>query len=175
MKTVGPKYEATKTLDLAEIAKLVRADIKEAVRQRALPPAKYTVRIERYSMGQSVNVSVSNVEKPGFVLANEHRVRWDLENPYAGLCGAPEAAFFLYSFDAREILRAIEEEIVFAYNYKQSDSYNCRFHASVTFESEWSSELLEKHRTAIRNEKTSKPANDTTNTQELYLASMGAL
>ncbi len=171
MKTVGTKYEATKDLDIAEIAKRVRADIKNAVSQRALPPAKYIVRIERYSMGQAINVSVTHVEKPGFVLSNPLRVRWDLANPYGSLSSAPEGALCLHSFDARMILETLEE-IVFDYNYKQSNSYNSRFHASIGYGGEWSAELGSNERAAIRAE---VAVNDTTNTQADYLESMGAL
>jgi hypothetical protein len=54
-KTVGTKYEATKDLDIAEVAKLVRKDLKEAY-----PRYKFSVRIDRFSMGQSLDVVVSN-------------------------------------------------------------------------------------------------------------------
>ncbi len=56
-KTVGAKYETTKDLDIAEIAKLVRKDLKEAY-----PRYKFSVRIDRYSMGQSLDVVVSNTD-----------------------------------------------------------------------------------------------------------------
>jgi hypothetical protein len=54
-KTVGTKYETTKDLDVAEIAKLVRKDLKQAY-----PKYKFSVRIDRYSMGQSLGVVASN-------------------------------------------------------------------------------------------------------------------
>ena len=54
----GPKYELTKDLDVAEIAKLLRKDIKGR-----FPSIKSSVRIDRYSMGQSINVYLSEFGK----------------------------------------------------------------------------------------------------------------
>lgn len=55
--TIGINYEETKDLDIKEIAKLVRRDIKQAY-----PTFKTSVRIERYSMGQSLNVTIQNTD-----------------------------------------------------------------------------------------------------------------
>lgn len=49
--TVGSKYEETENLDIKEIAKLVRKDIKSA-----FPTFKFSVTIERYAMGQALHV-----------------------------------------------------------------------------------------------------------------------
>ncbi len=54
----GSKYEQTKDLDIVAIAKLLRQDIKASVKEGRLPAVKYGVRIERYSMGQSIHISV---------------------------------------------------------------------------------------------------------------------
>lgn len=57
----GSNYQATRHLDLAQVAKLIRADIKEARADPGspVPPdAKIRVRIERYSMGQSIDVTL---------------------------------------------------------------------------------------------------------------------
>lgn len=75
----GVKYEATKDLDLAEIAKRVRADIKAAIVSGALPKGlKTSVRISRYSGGQSMTISVKGlpegfkVYQPGYVRATKN-------------------------------------------------------------------------------------------------------
>lgn len=55
----GSKYEETKDLDIAEVAKLVRKDLA------ALKlPVKPSVRISRYSGGQSLDVSVKMERNP---------------------------------------------------------------------------------------------------------------
>ena len=48
-KEIGAKFN--KDLDVADVAKLIRKDLKAA-----FPAAKFSVRIERYSMGQRINV-----------------------------------------------------------------------------------------------------------------------
>lgn len=55
MKT-GTKY--SRDLDVAEIAKLIRSDIKEAVKTGTLPKVKYTVRIQRFANGRAIDVHV---------------------------------------------------------------------------------------------------------------------
>ena len=52
----GAKYD--ETLDVADIAKLIRKDIKAAVKAGVLPDEKYAVKIARFSMGRSIDVHV---------------------------------------------------------------------------------------------------------------------
>jgi hypothetical protein len=55
--TIGAKYQQVKDMDIADIAKLIRQDIKEQY-----PAAsKSSVRIERYSMGQSLYVVIKGI------------------------------------------------------------------------------------------------------------------
>ena len=49
----GSKYQVTKDLDIVEIAKLVRKDIKVK-----LPAIKTSTRVDKYSMGCSINVEI---------------------------------------------------------------------------------------------------------------------
>jgi len=56
------KYE--QGLDITVIAKRLRGEIKAAVWAGDLPECKYSVRISRYSMGQSLNVLVSDTPFP---------------------------------------------------------------------------------------------------------------
>lgn len=64
----GVKYAATEKLDVKDIAKLVRQDIASAVRAGALPDWKYSVRIERYSGGQSIRAYI--VDTKGYPIMN---------------------------------------------------------------------------------------------------------
>lgn len=51
--TIGSKYEETKYLDITQIAKLVKADLWEKFIE-----FKPSVRIQRYSMGQSLLITL---------------------------------------------------------------------------------------------------------------------
>lgn len=53
--TIGSKYEETADLDIKDVAKLVRKDLKEA-----FPTYKFSVRIERYAGGQSISLEAYN-------------------------------------------------------------------------------------------------------------------
>lgn len=55
--TEGGKYQETKHLDIKDIAKLIRLDIKDAVKSGTLPETKYRVSIARYAGGQSLYIS----------------------------------------------------------------------------------------------------------------------
>lgn len=103
-KTIGTKYQETKDLDITEIAKLVRADFKEAY-----PDYKFSVRIQRFSMGQSINIEVFNTG-----IEN----RWEDEG--------------------RELQNKLKK-IVDAYNYDDSDVmtdyFSTRFYSHVDIES----------------------------------------
>lgn len=102
--TIGSRYAETADLDIADIAKLVRKDIKSAVKAGTLPSdAKYTVRIERYSLGQSLHVTATLPDRPA-------RVRDDF--PYDGHYGfTPEA----------DAIKNRLQRMTDAYNYDGSD------------------------------------------------------
>ena len=131
MKSVGSKCEATQDLDIADIAKLVRKEIKAGVKSGSLPAALRTsVRISRYSMGQSLSVTITEL---GTLGANPARVKWDMDNPHAYPGEAPHR----YTAVAVETIEALEA-MVKAYNYDDSDSqtdyYNVRFSGSVSID-----------------------------------------
>lgn len=73
----GSKHEATRSLDITEIAKRIRADIKAL----ALDPAyKFSVKISRYSGGQSLDVRVQAVPA-GFRYYSEAAAAWCKQFP----------------------------------------------------------------------------------------------
>lgn len=92
-KTIGTKYEETKDLDIKDIAKLVRTDLKQAY-----PDYKFSVRIERFSMGQAINVEVFNTGVDN---------RWE---------------------DEGRALQQKLEKIIDAYSYDNSDPMTDYFH-----------------------------------------------
>ena len=124
--TIGSKY--SRDLDVKDIAKLVRADIKAAIKAGKLPKGiKCSVTIDRYSMGQSLRVNVQAC--PGIVLSTA-RIAFEMTNPHA-YCDIGR-----FSAHGTRVLDAITA-IVEAYNYDNSDTitdYHCNnFHTSVEF------------------------------------------
>lgn len=133
----GTKYN--RDLDVRDIAKLVRADIKAAagpVPHRLPAGFRAGVRISRYSMGRSIDVTIKAV--PGVTVRNPARV--EFEETGGGIYDGrmPEEARFVHTAEARAILEAVKD-IVDAYNFDgsdvQSDYFHVNFYSDVRFES----------------------------------------
>ena len=63
-----------KGLSVVKVAALIRAEIKEAIKRRELPRARYTVRTSKYSMGCSIDVRATELPYP---ILNEEAFAWD--------------------------------------------------------------------------------------------------
>lgn len=63
-KWTGSKYQRGK--DVAEIAKEIRIQIKEAIRENTLPQGSYSVTIERFAGGRAINIKIKAFEFPMF-------------------------------------------------------------------------------------------------------------
>lgn len=135
----GKKYE--KGLDVAGIAKRVRADLKTAVAAGELPAAKYSVTISRYAGGQSLSVRINGVP---FAIVNEERVRRDTLEPHTYHADT----LFLHSERGRELLGKVEA-IVAAYNFDGSDSMTDYFHVNFYGHVDFGSQETEE-REALR-------------------------
>lgn len=136
----GSKY--SKDLDIKAIAKLVRADIKASVKDGALPAANYSVRLERFSGGRSLTVTVSGLP---FELLNEERVLADHDEPRAFHHGNRR------SIGAISVDRQLER-IMGAYNFDgsdiQSDYFNVNFYTHIRLEADEDAErkaILARH------------------------------
>jgi len=125
MKTL----KAPEVRDTAQIAKLIREDVKAAVKKGELPKAAYSVRTDKYSMGSSIDVVVSKLPFP-VINADAYRVDR----------GATYATFDSSRFRSRFTPRAQEverklEAIVDAYHWDRSDSmtdyHNERFSKDI--------------------------------------------
>ena len=57
MATIGAKFD--KKLDIVQIAKLVRADIRKAIKDLSLPKGKYSVTCPRYT---SIVVTIKDLQ-----------------------------------------------------------------------------------------------------------------
>lgn len=130
--TYGSKYN--KDLNIKAIAALVRADIKAAVKDGALPAAKYSVRLERFSGGRALDVTVSGLP---FELLNEERALADHDAPRAF------SRINLHSVGAMSVERQLER-IMAAYNFDgsdiQSDYFHVNFYAHIRFDADESAE-----------------------------------
>jgi hypothetical protein len=148
MKT-GSKYSNGR--DIATIAKLVRADVKAAIAASELPAGtKVSVRISRYSMGQSLSAKITAMSGP---IVNPARVKWDIDNPHA----YPEGAPAVHSPEAKHALLVLEA-IVDAYHYDNSDTqydhFDVNFYAHVDID--W--RLMSADRKAVIESGFDKPA-----------------
>lgn len=131
-KVYGKKYDSN--LDIKEIAKLVRKDIKAAVKAGKLPPLKCGVRISRFSGGQSLSVTVKEV---GFQVVNPEFTKGVEEglNSYTLY-----HTVGLYTEQAQEALSTLRS-IADAYNFDGSDTMTDYFHVNYYSRVEYSSEV----------------------------------
>lgn len=74
---VGDRYE--KGRDVKDIAKSIRKDIAEAIKCGSVPRIKTSVTIDRYSMGQSIDVKIKGVPD-GFVVRNPEWIAAERRN-----------------------------------------------------------------------------------------------
>lgn len=137
---VGEKYDREAAYrPAAEIAKDIRRDLKQAVAEGRLPgaPTKYSVRVDNYSMGRSIDVEIQ--EWPGVVERTE-----TFEDGHT--CRR-------YTDEAQEVMKVVQQ-IRQAYNYDRSDVmtdyFDVNFYGSVTFESEFGKEQRMKAREKSR-------------------------
>lgn len=86
-------------MNVRDIAKLIRKDLRAA-----MPAIKWSVRIERYSMGQSINVE-GHTDVPLYVTGHELNANG-------------------------KVLQDKAEAIVNAYNFDDSDSMNDYFNVN---------------------------------------------
>lgn len=136
---VGPKYDSA--MDITEIAKRVRADVKTAH-----PGVKVSVRTHRFAGGRSLDLKVTGVPK-GFRIMNPQHVVFEAENPHA--CFPRNLP--RHTAAATDLLSALTA-IVNAYRFDksdiQTDYWNNNFYEHVSF----AGSLEEAERQAIREE-----------------------
>lgn len=126
--TKGAKFEAG--MDIAEIAKRVRKDLKAAQAAGELPAdATFSVTIDRFSGGQSLGVTILGMPDSWTYVSP------GLEPNYAENIPANGGQ----TDEATAATRKVEG-IVFAYNYDgsdiQSDYFNVNFYSSVKIRDE---------------------------------------
>jgi hypothetical protein len=125
MKTEGRNYQATRDLDIKEIAKLIRKDLKDPI----FEGFKFSVYIDRFSMGQAINCEVVQVPEM-FALINPN---YDL----ALATNSDMRGISRYNENALGLLEVLRNTIE-AYNFDRSDAYNdyfdSKFYTRVSFD-----------------------------------------
>ena len=117
----GPKFDRDQWRTSAEVARMLRADLKAAQQSQALPPtAVFSVRSESFAGGQAVRVEIRNL--PDSEILDDH----------------PDYAHRLNTA-ARELERTVRR-MANAYNRDasdpQSDVYDVHYYAHVDIETE---------------------------------------
>ena len=146
----GARYARER--DVKDVARLVRQDIAKEVKMGRLPKARYSVTIERYSMGKAVNVRISDVVIPGAVglkLYDEERLLREIGDPH----GNSPFELPIFSAPARRLLQHVED-LVKAYqesqHHGQSDYHRTNFHSSVDFDGPWESKIRAQQLARVR-------------------------
>lgn len=126
----GSRYLETRDLDIADIAKLVRKDLRDAQKGGLFPAEMtFTVRIDRYSGGQSLNVTLAGMPDTWTYVSP------GLEPNYAEYVPANGG----YTDEARAALE-LAEKIRNMYNFDrsdvQTDYFNVRFYGSTKIQDE---------------------------------------
>lgn len=146
-RTYGNKY--IKGMDVAEIAKLVRQDIREAIASGKIPRVKCSVRIERFSGGRSIDVRIVDVP--------------------AGFCGVRQDFFderdrgrwIRYRTEEAESLLGELNSILNSYNYDgsetQVDYFDVNFYGTADFDWRLESRLEAEAEAEWRRAKSSGP------------------
>lgn len=124
-RSYGNKYEETKDLDIVEVAKRVKKEIR-----KEFPGFKPSVTTDKYSGGQSIRVEIKTVPED-FKIFNEEWVQLTHET------GRMPHHLGRYTEEAKAFLKSIER-MVGAYNYDGSDSmvdyFDVRYYSTVDFD-----------------------------------------
>jgi hypothetical protein len=127
----GEKWEQAKKLDIADIAKLIRADIKTAIKSGDLPKGlKVSVRIHRYSLGQSIKAYVKKLPEGWLIETKEYREWKNNKSPYS-ILDIPFKNRGI-SLEHSDMMRKLED-IGNAYNRKNTDSMSDYFDVDYYF------------------------------------------
>ncbi len=137
----GSRHAATKELDIAEIAKRVRKELRAG-----WSGFTFSVKISRYSMGQSIDVRVKAVPS-GFAIVTPERAYAEATHPH----DVSEWPREQYSDGAAKLLEQVRD-ILASYNRtnidSMSDYYDVRFSSSADFD--WTLEREDKEAALLR-------------------------
>lgn len=122
----GSKYEQGR--DTAEIAKLIRKDIADALKSGALPKGlKVSVRISRFSMGSSIDLTITDAP---MAIINRAWAEAEIRRP------TEHSGLYRQTPEARSLASKLQN-IAEAYRMDESDSqsdyFHCNFYLHIQF------------------------------------------
>tara|TARA_B100000749_G_C18424901_1_gene465155 strand:+ start:176 stop:889 length:714 start_codon:yes stop_codon:yes gene_type:complete len=128
----GTKHDATRNLDISEIAKRMRADIKALQLGSGI---KTSVRIQRYSGGQSIDIRITALPS-GFAILSDQAASWRKQFPQRAH-DCPGSLTDQRSAEFHSLMTRLER-IHGAYNRDNSDSmtdyFDVRYYGSVSLD-----------------------------------------
>lgn len=123
-RVTGSKYQ--RNLDIKEIAKIIRTDLRKNFKG-----FKFSVKIKRYTGGQSLNVSIKDVPE-NFILFSDYYTECLKQNEDFNWA----LSYDKYSDEAIMLKRYIEHRVS-QYNYDDSDTqtdyFNVNFYSHIDF------------------------------------------
>lgn len=134
----GSRYQ--RGLSTTEIAKLIRLEIKQAIKEGVLPKGKYSVRSRYYAGGSSIDIRIQSLSVP--VIS----AQWALIEAVSNV--ADYAADKLT--DEAKRVRRFLGELVDAYNFDGSDLYSDYFHVNFYSSVDFDWEMIENESKRIR-------------------------
>lgn len=129
-------------LDVVEVAKRVRAEIKAAQKAGGLPEGKIAVTTERFAGGCSLSIRVVNVEAQMF---NPERVAIEVMRPHDYWNDDEYRAMPRFTTDGQNIMAALKT-IVGKYHRDESDLMTDYFNVNFYLHVDVSSEQEKKER-----------------------------
>lgn len=136
-RTYGARYD--KNADVKDIAKTLRREIAEEIEAGVLPRGKYSVKIARFSGGQSIDIRVADLE---LTLGGLFR------DEYLQDTNVYQYMYQQWVYDTLEIVGALMS----AHNHdgsdSQSDYFDVKFYGNATVDGRWHNERYDLERTA---------------------------
>jgi hypothetical protein len=155
-RSYGYLYEEGGLLDTAQIAKLIRKDIKTAVREGMLPDRwTYSVRTRRFAGGTAIDIRVKNTDAwqqcPGYKIGTKHDLPgggWTATGCGNVWCKAggqykdePSAEYHKVLTEEAQAAKMTLERIHNAYNHDgsevQVDYFDVNYYGTVDFDGGW--------------------------------------
>jgi len=161
-------------LGAAEIAKLMRADIKAEIEAGNLPKANYSVRVQNYAGGRSIDLTVRDLEgawvpenlslcDPNYCRTYSPGEPSEYTQHYSNRCPGAE-----HLSDEAERVLEIVKSIHAAYNFDGSEAMVDYFHVNYYGHAEIESPWHAKWRLKEKDEKSAKRVSKNSWADRLY-------
>jgi len=127
--TEGSKYQQVKNLDIKEIAKLIRNDLKK------FKDCKFSVSIQRYAGGRSVHIKLMNCS------TISKFVKIDRDNDYLSLS---------FSKDFAKKIDEIVNQYNFDKSHAMSDYFHVNFYSHINIDHNFEKLIYDKVNTVVK-------------------------